>query len=197
MPEWVEPLAKIAVTAAVVGIGLTAGIAESHGIQEAIIGGGILEAILGGSDLIRGIRLGRRANFRRAMNDIKNDVQDQYRAWIEQDHHNKSWYQKANIDNAFVEIDLVIKDCVPAAGEVVDVGLNAEKLAYLVLDKAARQNTAFMADGSNPAARDILRTIVIQTFERVRRHPEYVSQLRTYGPSAQCHRKNAASGLLG
>jgi hypothetical protein len=45
-----------------------------------------------------------------------------------------------------------------------------------------------MADSPNPAARHILRTIVMHAFERVRRQPEYASELRTYVDQAHLER---------
>ncbi len=151
------------------------------GLQMGFVAVGVLEATVATGGLLLGIKRARQGDFRRMLGTIKQKVATGYREWIEDAHRQKPWYLKANIDNAVYEFEQIIDRCVPAPKDVVGVDLNAERLAKALLAKAEIANpSAYGRDSDNPAAREIFLTIIAQTYQHVRSHPDYGERLRTY-----------------
>lgn len=165
-----DKLCGIAVAVGVIGL-------NTLGLSTAL---GVLEAATGAGGFLLGRQQGRDADFRRVLVGVKREVERDYRAWIEAEHGGKSWFHKANLDNAIAELERVIEHCVPDPSDIVGVNLNGGKLADLLLARAAQHSPAFRESGDNPAARGIFRTIVANTFERARTNAEYAATLRTY-----------------
>jgi tetratricopeptide (TPR) repeat protein len=166
-----EKLCTITTAVAVVGVGTQLSGAVAPGVLEALATTGSLAIAVKGA---------KRGDFARMLGRVKREVDQGYRDWIARAHGQKPWYVEANIENALYEFEQVIGHCVPTFDDVVRADLDGRRLADLLLARAAQSNPAFSSGGDNPAARDVFRTIVAQTFERVRSHPEYAAQLRAY-----------------
>ena len=166
-----EKLCTITTAVAVIGVGtqLAGGVAS-----------GVLEAFATTGTLAIAIKAAKRGEFARTLRRVKREVEEGYRDWIARAHGQEPWYVKANIENALFEFEQVIGHCVPTYADVVGVDLDGRRLAELLLARAAEFSRAFSKDSDNPAVRDVFRTIVARTFERIRSHPEYAVQLRTY-----------------
>ncbi len=169
--QCLEKLCVIATAVGIIGVGtqLTGSVAPC-----------VLEAIATSRSFAFAIKKARRGDFVRMLGRVKREVDRGYRDWIARAHGQEPWYLKANIDNAIFEFEQVIGRCVPEPNDVVGVDLDGHRLAEFLLTKAAQSSRAFSKNSDNPAARDIFRTIVAQTFERIRSHPEYAAKLRTY-----------------
>jgi hypothetical protein len=165
-----EKLCTIAAAVGVIGLGMEIG----------AVAVGVLEGLATTGGLLTMIRATRRGDFQRMLASIKREVEGEYRDWIKAKHGQESWYVLVNIESALAELDGIIDKCVPTPEEVVAVDLNGDRLAERMLEKAAKSSRAYAPDTDNPAAREILRTIVARTFESVRSHPDYAAQLRTY-----------------
>ena len=140
----------------------------------------MLEAVGGTAGLAVQMRAGRQADCKRVLGQVKREVARDYRAWIAAEHRDERWYAEANLEEALAAFERVIHHCVPEPQEIVGAKLNGETLAGLLLDRAAPHHAAFAEDSPNPAARPVFRTIVRETYERVRTNPDYAATLRSY-----------------
>lgn len=159
------------------------------GLQMGFVAVGVLEATVATGGLLLGVKRARQGDYRRMLATIKRDVATNHRRWIEHAHGQKPWFVEANIDNALYEFEQVIDFCVPAPQDVVGADLNAERLAAALFAKAQEANPgAYGPKSDNPAAREIFLTIITQTYQRLRDHPDYGERLRTYIDEAELTR---------
>jgi tetratricopeptide (TPR) repeat protein len=136
------------------------------------VAAGVLELVAGGANLALAVRREQQDRCDKLLKDVRKRLRKDYGVWLDRECRNHP-DRKAEIEDAFASLDGVMPLIKPTTIDLVEAGLNGDRL-FAAMQARLPAESPFRQQGIH---RNVLKTVVINTFALVRTDAAFAAEL--------------------